>query len=92
MTTKPFINDMTCKYDGRVLKLDVYVNSNEDLNEVVARVSKAARGQVRNAVLTMASEYTGEDGKQLWAALQKVSADMGKNPKAVPVDEDLKPL
>lgn len=88
----PEIQDMGVRFDGRVLKFDIFVNSDEDLTEVLMRLQKAARGQKRNAVMAAASLYTGDAGREIWAAIQKTSAEVAANPKAKAVDEDGKPI
>ena len=84
------IQDMSAKYDGRVLQFNVFVNSDEDPMIVLARIQKAARGPEQNAVMATAGEYTGDQGRQIWATLQKVAAAAAGSPKAKNVDEDLK--
>lgn len=80
--------DMTLKYDGRVLRFEVFVNTAEDASEVLMRIQKAARGQGRAAVLAMASIYTGDDGANVWKALQSMAVEAAANPKSIAVDED----
>jgi folylpolyglutamate synthase/dihydropteroate synthase len=86
------IQDMSTKYDGRVVRLEIFVNTNENIHEVTHRVKKASRGQVRNAVIVMGSLYTGENGRKIWKTIQEISVDVAKNPKAVNFDENGKPL
>ena len=88
----PFINDMSLKHDGRVLRFEIFVNSDEDAKEVLIRLQRAGRGQQRNAVLAVCSVYTSEEGAKIWAELQKFSTKMAQNPKSVAVDADGKEI
>ena len=85
-------HDFTLRYDGRVLRLDIFVNTDEDPNEVLMRVQKAARGQQRNAVVAAASIYSGKQGQEVWAGVQGLVKQVAQNPKSENVDEDGKPL
>lgn len=87
----PFTADMELRHDGKVLVLTVVVNSNEKPEEVVARVSKAARGQLRNAVHVELRGYGGADALAIWQEVQRSALQTATNPKSKIVDEDLKP-
>jgi len=84
-------NDFQMKYPT-VLRFDVYVNTNEDIHEVLARIQKAARGQCRAAVIAAGSLYAGTEAQQVWESLQRLVVTTAANPKAIDVDEDLKPV
>lgn len=84
--------DMSCKYGGRVVRLDVFVNTNEDINDLISRVSKAARGQFRNAVLIGGSLHDGDEGAEIWSTIQRMSTNIAADARSVEVDDELKPL
>lgn len=85
------ITDMSTKYDGRVVRLDVIINTDEDVQEIVGRIAKAARGQQRNASMVGANIFTGDDGRKVWAAVRGLSVTAAADPRAVEVDEDMRP-
>jgi hypothetical protein len=89
---KPLFLDMSTKYGGRTICLTVFVNSDEPIHEVLARVEKAGRGQQRNAVAAMGKAIEGAEGAKLWAELRHRAEQTAADPRAVDVDEDLEPV
>lgn len=84
--------DMSCQYDGRVVVLEVYINTDEDINAILARVVKAAKGPRLCASVVTVGINTGDVGRELWAELAKASAAAVVDPRAVNVDLDMNPL
>lgn len=81
--------DMECKYGGRVVELRIFLNTDQKLEDLIRRVSHHAKGPKRDAILMMVNDYSGDDGKQVWAALQGVAVDALKDPRAKPFPGDL---
>jgi len=62
--------DMTMKYGGRVVKVELYVNSEEEHYHLLKRIKRAARGERMNAALILLSVYEGEEGQKVWKVIQ----------------------
>lgn len=76
------VQDMQCRYGGRVMHVQVFVNTDEDHNEVLRRIVAAGRGRHRAALLSQLSLYDGDSGRKIWKALQGVSSEMAADPKS----------
>ena len=68
-------HDMSAKYDGRVIKVEIYVNTDEEHYALLKRIRRAARGDRLNATLMALSVYEGEEGKKVWDVIQKLIKD-----------------
>ena len=64
--------DFSVKFDGQGYRLDVFVNTNEDPAEIAKRLQKAARGQIKAAVIVAVSKLTPDEV----SAFMKAGADV----------------
>lgn len=79
--------DMGARYGGRYLVIQIFVNTDEDGNKVMRRVTSAARGIKRNAAMgTLEIHGAGEQALANWAEIAKLSADAAADPGAGPID------
>lgn len=83
--------DMTLKYDGRVLVVTAVVNTETSPYDIQKRVNRALRGDRLDAVLVKIEGYSGEAGAVAWKAAQAVSTKIAAHPKAQSTDEPIKP-
>jgi hypothetical protein len=72
------LQDFSIKYGGRALGFTVIVNTDEDPAEVAQRLSKAARGQQKNATVVGAYVVTPEELKNIFAAASAADRSMGR--------------
>ena len=63
------IGDPSLRYDGRTLKIDVLVNTDEPVEVVVARIQTAARGPKQCMALIGGGEVDTDTAKKTWAEL-----------------------
>lgn len=84
--------DMSCKHDGRVVKVEMYINTDEDLNALLARLSTAARGPSQAAVFSGYTVLTDADGRAAWKLIQDASSAIAADPRTKAVGADGKPL
>lgn len=83
--------DMSCKYGGRVVKVELYINTDEELNAILARVVEAAKGPKQAATFAGFTLLTDVDGRGAWALIQNASKAIAADPRAKPVGPDGKP-
>ncbi len=84
---KPEQHDFSARYGGRYLVIQVFVNTDEDHNKVVRRVTNAARGIKLNAVMaTVAVHKAGTESEAAWGEIAKISAEAHANPNVKPWD------
>ncbi len=67
-------HDFSVKFNGKGYRFDVFVNTNEDPNEIAKRIQKAARGQVKAACVVAVAELTPEEVKGFLDEIAKVAA------------------
>lgn len=60
------IGDTTVRYGGRTLELWVVINTDETLEQVVARVAPAAKGPAQRMVVVTGGEMPASESKELW--------------------------
>lgn len=84
-------HDFAPRYGGRVIKLEVYVNSDESTEKVGRRVRNAARGQKINAVVCTVALFEGEKGREAWALISKFVAQAATDPSLKPIDDTVQP-
>lgn len=77
---KDEIQDMSLRYNGRVVKLEIYVNSDEDPNTIATRCLRASRGVKRNAATCMVGVLEGDTGREAWSVLQQMSTMVAADP------------
>jgi hypothetical protein len=85
------VQDMTLKYDGRVLVVTAVVNTETDPYDIQKRVNRALRGDRLDAVIVKMEGYSGEAGAVAWKAAQAVSTKIAAHPKVQSTDEPLRP-
>lgn len=85
---KPEQHDFAPRYGGRIVSIELYANTDEDVNKLAKRVQKAARGVKLAAVVCMAKVYTGADALEVWNKLAEMSATAHAHPNAKPFSYD----
>ena len=60
------IGDTTVKYGARTLEIRVHVNTDETIEDVVARISPAAKGPGKRMVLITGGELDGDAAQAFW--------------------------
>ena len=83
--------DMSLKYDGRVLVVTAVVNTETAPYDIQKRVNRALRGDRLDAVIVKIEGYSGEAGAVAWRAAQAVATKVAEHPKAQSTDEPFKP-
>ncbi len=83
--------DMTLKYDGRVIVVTAVVNTEADPYDLQKRVNRALRGDRLDAVIVKIEGYSGEAGVVAWKAAQMVATKIAAHPKVQSTDEVLRP-
>lgn len=83
--------DFTPRFNGRVVMLKVFVNTDEDHGKVAQRVTRSARGPGNNACVVMGTVIDGEDGLTTWKALADAAAQSHVHPGAEPLDVAFEP-
>lgn len=68
------VHDFTVKFDGNGYRFDVFVNTNEDPNEIARRIQRAVRGQVKAACLIAVAKLTPDEVKSFLEEIAKVAA------------------
>ncbi len=63
------IGDASVRYNGRTLKIDVLINTDEPVEDVVARIQSAARGPKQCMALLGGGEVDADTAKKIWADL-----------------------
>lgn len=86
---KPQQHDFTMRHP-RVVEVRIFVNTSDSIEEVGARITKAARGARCDASVAMVKDYDGDDAKRVWETLANAAAEGYANPKAQEVDGDWK--
>lgn len=76
--------DMSLKYDGRVVKVEIYLNTDQEVEKLLKNLKRAARGPRLDAMVAMISQYSGEDGEKVWKILQEATVKANANPNARP--------
>lgn len=74
--------DMSLKFGGRVVEIRIFLNTDQDLVKLLRRVSHHAKGPDRHALIAMMNEYSGEDGRAIWAAIQEQAVEIAADPRA----------
>lgn len=87
MASSDAIQDMTLKYDGRVLVVTAVVNTETDPYEIKKRLNRVLRGDRLDAVLVKIEGYSGKAGETAWKAAQAVTAKIAAHPKVQSTDE-----
>jgi hypothetical protein len=72
--------DMGLRYGGRVLKFEIFVNTDADHRKIAKALSSRARGPRQDAVAMVVEVYDGDSGKEIWEALK----DISRSDKATP--------
>lgn len=85
------VQDMTLKYDGRVLVVTAVVNTETDPYDIRKSVNRALRGDRLDAVLVKIEGYSGEAGAVAWKAAQAVVTQIAAHPKAQSTNEPIRP-
>lgn len=67
------IHDFSVKYDGKGYRFDVFVNTNEDPAEIAKRIQKAARGQIKAAVMVAVADLTPDEVKAFMGVLAEAA-------------------
>lgn len=80
------IQDMSLRYGGRVIRIEVYVNTDADVNKIASKIARSARGLRQDAVVVTVSVHDGEQGKALWESLQELAKEVAADPRSVEVD------
>ena len=80
--SKPEMHDFAARYGGRIVALEVYVNSDEDAHKLAKRVQRAARGMSLNAVICLAKIYEGPDALEVWNKIAEVAGRAAANPES----------
>lgn len=88
--TSPTVQDMTLKYDGRVLVVTAVVNTDADPYDIKKRVNRALRGDRLDAVLAKIEGYSGAAGEVAWRAAQAVLTKIAAHPKVQSSEEPLR--
>jgi hypothetical protein len=83
--------DMSLKYDGRVLVVTAVVNTETDPYDIQKRVNRALRGDRLDAVIVKIEGYSGEAGAVAWRAAQTVATKVAAHPKVQSTDEPFRP-
>ena len=68
------LHDFTVKYGGNGYRFEVYVNTNEDPNEVAKRLQRAARGQVKAACMVLTVRLTPDEVREFMGKLAQLAA------------------
>lgn len=87
----PDVQDMSLKYDGRVLVVTAVVNTETPPYDIQKRVNRALRGDRLDAVIVKIEGYSGEAGAVAWRAAQTVATKIAAHPKVQSTDEPLRP-
>lgn len=85
------MQDMSLKYDGRVLVVTAVVNTAADPYDIQKRVNRALRGDRLDAILVKIEGYSGEAGAVAWKAAQMVATKVAAHPKVQSTEEPLRP-
>ena len=85
------VQDMSLKYDGRVLVITAVVNTETDPYDIQKRLNRALRGGRLDAVMVKIEGYSGEAGAVAWRAAQAVTTKVAAHPQAQSTDEPFRP-
>ncbi len=79
------VHDMAPRFGGRMVRVEVFINTDRDAEEIARRIHRVAQGSRVDAVLMTYSVY--EDGAA-WAAVQAVAREAagGRDPGAEPAE------
>jgi hypothetical protein len=66
------IHDMEPRFGGRVVRVDVFINTDRDAEEILRKIRHVARGPRADAILMTCAVY--EDGAA-WAAVQEMARE-----------------
>lgn len=61
------VGDASLRYDGRTLKIDILINTNEPIEQVIARIQPAARGPQQCMALLSGGEVDVDTAKETWS-------------------------
>lgn len=79
--------DMGLRYDNRVVKIELWVNTDAPAKEILSKIEAAARGPRRDAVFGAVTVSKGEEGKNVWESLQAMAECMPENPLVLKPDK-----
>lgn len=65
------VQDMGLRYDNRILKIEILVNTDSDHHKIAKALYSRARGPRLDAAVISISVYDGEDGKEIWNDVQQ---------------------
>lgn len=71
---------MSTKYEGRVVTVTKYLNTDRDAQEIVKSLYPVARGPNEDAQVMIVQIYEGDAGKELWEKLRAVAVEVATNP------------
>jgi hypothetical protein len=81
--TDPRMSGADVRYGGRTVQVTVYVNTDEDENDVLIRVQEAAKGPSRRMVLAALAMLDEEQARRFWEHAVEAAADtIAKEPQA----------
>lgn len=75
-------NDFELRYDRKVLAFHIFVNTANDPYHIHKRLLQIARGTRLDACVCWAEAYEGDEGRKIWAELQKVAVRAAADPAA----------
>lgn len=76
----PDVQDMSLKYGGRVLRIEIFLNTNQEAIDIIRRIKDKARGKNLDAAVVIVREYKGEQAKELWETLVDASVEATTKP------------
>lgn len=85
------VQDMALRYGGRVVRIEVYVNTDADVSAIASKITRTARGIRQDAALAMVSVHDGARGEKLWSEVQDLTKQVAADPAAETVDAFWRP-
>lgn len=73
------VGDTTIKFGGRTLEVKILINTNESLDEVVARLITPAKGPGKRMVVVSGGEVSKEDAEKFWSTLIPIAEQQAKS-------------
>lgn len=75
-------NNFELRYGRKVLAFHVYVNSESDPYHIHKVILRIARGERLDVCVCWAETFVNEDGRKIWAELQKAAVKTAADPRA----------